>query len=1244
MIRCRKTIIYSIIAAMISALFAVPSAFADGDTAASVVLGEDIESDGMPALNEALDDTAVSVVLGENIESDGMPALNEALDDTAASVVLGENIESDGMLTLYEGLGDASTEYTQIEGEPCHTVPNTSKYLYFKISSSYMSTSESTVKMKIRYFDNTDEKITVQYHKQGGRGGAYWWESFEIPRRNTNEWVDTTVYIFNANWPGMQQNQRGVSFRLGTKSSDAPAYINMVEITKNAAAEDGSVSVLSSGNETVMPDDMLTVFSSVAADEISWLRGEIQDGVYFVCDGDSESYRVTWDDEDKYIRALVTNGDGGFVSDCGEKIGGMTLSTRTSDDLSPDAVMTTPPENVFKINGNDKEFILLDTRNNDKAKFFVMAKDFYGEQPFDSAADTTGGQGSIAKYNKFDSNQETNIAYWLNNVFPNETETLPEEILNYIDWDYIWKTEPNKVGLSAYTTKAGIALISAWEFDKYMGKFGYRDSLTKDNTAWYTRTAYAGSSWTSSMLIGAKLNVGGTVYDGRLVNGNGERSSYIRPVFNIGKEFFSNVRLDVSSLGENVKAAMREVYDTDELLGIYTKTELIEKLGFPRDGKITIDSVTDLSANELSSLDGTENVCVNYTIKNNSDDEKNYFAAAAVYNSEGEILAINGENVFMNAKSEAPGNQLLLENINTEKNASYIKVFLYGGVTGGKNEADCASFGDVRPSREPQDTEKDYIRFDPDTSVLKVYGKLTESDTEEFNDNVVLRVLKPDKKESDLENSAFNSVVYYADECVVNNNSYYFEFKVNSVKGKHEVLITLPGGRMIGGNTFYYASSDDFEEVRSKLSGIKTQSEMIDFCKENSEMLNLAVDEYDAVTNNEVKETLLKKTAAALLNSAPYAGLSEFEQSYKRELVSVLTAWQNDSAAAVDNMTKYEEYFPAASEAFYKNWFKKLSYSEKQAVMKLLRFEEISSYKIYEEEFYKAGTVYKLNNASNWAEANQILIDIQSKCSDSALSAYYALGNAHSNVDKLITGMNFKNWSELSRAISTAISGQNGGKGSGGKGTSGSGSSGGSGMAIASATGSVNRFVPATKDDGIFNDLDQAAWAKEYIVALYNDGVVSKNEEGRFYPQDNVKREEFIKMLVIRCGKLNEGAVCSFNDVSSGDWFYKYVSSAFVNGIIKGDDNGEFGTGQNMTREDAAVMLCRVLGLDESDAAAKFKDYESISDYAMGSVGALTQIGIISGNEKNEFNPKGFLTRAEAAKILYFAVRAEHAS
>lgn len=1189
MIRGRRTIIYSVIAAMISMLFTVPSAFAD--------------------------------------------------DAAAASVTLGENIVSNGMLTLFGGLGDASAEYTQIEGEPCHTAPNTSKYLYFKVSGSFMTTSESSVKLSIRYFDNTDEKITVQYHKQGGRGGAYWWESFEIPRSNTGEWVTASVYIFNVNWPGMQQNQHGVSFRIGTKSNSAPAYINEVEIVKNAATEDGSVSVLSSGSGTVMPDDMLTAQRSGGADEFLWLRGETQDGVYFICDGVGETYRVNWNDENKYIRAIAKSGESSFISNSGEKIGGMALSTITDSDLYDDSTETTPPENIFKIDGSDKEFILLDTRNNDQAKFFVMAKDFYGEQPFDTAANTSEGQGSIAKFNKFNSEQDTNIAYWLNNVFPNEGNTLPEEIQNYIDWDYIWKTEPNKVGMSAYTTKAGIALLSAWELDKYHAKFGYQDSISKDNTAWYVRTAFAGSSWTSSMVLGAKLNVNGTVYNGRLTNANGERAAYIRPVFNIGKDFFSNVRLDINSLGENVKAAMRAVYDADELRGIYTKNELIEKMGFPRDGEIIINSVTDLSASELSSLAGQESVNVNYTVKNNSDAARDYFAAAAAYNADGEILSLSGENVSLNAKSKTFGNQLRLDNINTEKNAAYIKMFLYSGAAGGKNEADCAAFGDVRPDATAQDTEKDYIRFNPDTSVLEVFGKLTESDREEFNDNVDLRVLKPQKTEADLENSDFNSVVYYADECVIKENSYFFRFKVDSVKGKHEILITLPGGRMIESGSFYYASPAEFAAVLSELAGVNTQSAMVDFCKANAEMLGLTVSEYDSLTDSALKDSLIKQAALALLDGAPYGSLSDFEHSYKREIVSVLTASQKDSALAVAGLTKYEEYFPLTGEDVYKNWFKKLSDGEKQDVMKLLRFDSISSYKTYAEEFYKAETVYKLNKASNWAEANQILADIQNKCTDSALTAYYALGNSHTAVDKIITGKNFENWTKFSQALAAAISQQSGGGGTGGGGNGGTGSGTGGGLAIAPSTGGVNRFVPSGGADNVFTDLDKAEWARDYIVSLYKSGVVSGKEQGKFYPQDTVKREEFIKMLVIRCGKLREGAACSFSDVSSSDWFYKYVSSAFENGIIKGSDNGAFGTGENITREDAAVMLCRVLGLNGSDAAAKFGDYELISGYAKESVGALSKIGVISGNDKNEFNPKGLLTRAEAAKILYFAIR-----
>ena len=43
-------------------------------------------------------------------------------------------------------------------------------------------------------------------------------------------------------------------------------------------------------------------------------------------------------------------------------------------------------------------------------------------------------------------------------------------------------------------------------------------------------------------------------------------------------------------------------------------------------------------------------------------------------------------------------------------------------------------------------------------------------------------------------------------------------------------------------------------------------------------------------------------------------------------------------------------------------------------------------------------------------------------------------------------------------------------------------------------------------------------WAEESIISLFDKGIVSGKEQGKFYPMDFVKREEFVKMIAVYLG------------------------------------------------------------------------------------------------------------------------------
>ena len=133
-------------------------------------------------------------------------------------------------------------------------------------------------------------------------------------------------------------------------------------------------------------------------------------------------------------------------------------------------------------------------------------------------------------------------------------------------------------------------------------------------------------------------------------------------------------------------------------------------------------------------------------------------------------------------------------------------------------------------------------------------------------------------------------------------------------------------------------------------------------------------------------------------------------------------------------------------------------------------------------------------------------------------------------------------------------------------------------------------------------------------------------------------------MIVIACGLTAEGDTVQFADAEDKAWYLPYISTATANGIVKGIDENIFGIGQNITRQDMAVMAKRAL--DSMDAEISktrdyvtFNDEAGFADYAKDAFRELFEAGIINGKGENNFDPVGSATRAEAAKIIYEACR-----
>lgn len=278
-------------------------------------------------------------------------------------------------------------------------------------------------------------------------------------------------------------------------------------------------------------------------------------------------------------------------------------------------------------------------------------------------------------------------------------------------------------------------------------------------------------------------------------------------------------------------------------------------------------------------------------------------------------------------------------------------------------------------------------------------------------------------------------------------------------------------------------------------------------------------------------------------------------------------------------------------------------------------------------------------NAAKWPNGYSNIRSIMD-----TYKATLGLTSVSSN-DSVYSQMSGKEYSDINALISdyNALAGSNP---QGGGSNSPSGNGGGGGGTAISASDSDVSVITKPYDNGTsdnteigmkFKDLSTVRWAYSSISVLYEKGIISGKEEDRYCPEDTVKREEFVKMLVCAMGLETNERNTSFEDVSASAWYAPYVTAAFNSGIVRGISETRFGIGTDITRQDMAVMLYNAIlskGYQAKNAELSFSDNDDISAYAKTAVAELSAIGVINGVGDGRFLPKDNLTRAQAAVVI----------
>ena len=173
-----------------------------------------------------------------------------------------------------------------------------------------------------------------------------------------------------------------------------------------------------------------------------------------------------------------------------------------------------------------------------------------------------------------------------------------------------------------------------------------------------------------------------------------------------------------------------------------------------------------------------------------------------------------------------------------------------------------------------------------------------------------------------------------------------------------------------------------------------------------------------------------------------------------------------------------------------------------------------------------------------------------------------------------------------------------------------------------------------------FTDVAKDHWAYDQIDFLVEKKILNGVGDGRIEPERTINREEFVKMLVMALELDIMDATEAFTDVDKNEWYAPYVATIKEKGLINGFEDGSFGIGQNISRQDLAVLIYRSSRLAAEDVKEAFADDSEIADYAKDAVYTLRDLGIINGKGEGKFDPSASATRAETATMLYKAIKA----
>ncbi len=169
-----------------------------------------------------------------------------------------------------------------------------------------------------------------------------------------------------------------------------------------------------------------------------------------------------------------------------------------------------------------------------------------------------------------------------------------------------------------------------------------------------------------------------------------------------------------------------------------------------------------------------------------------------------------------------------------------------------------------------------------------------------------------------------------------------------------------------------------------------------------------------------------------------------------------------------------------------------------------------------------------------------------------------------------------------------------------------------------------------------FTDLGSVGtWYHEAVDYVLRSSLMGGYGNGTFGPSNNLSRAQFAQILFNMEGRPVVNYLLQYGDVAEGAWYTEAIRWAASQGIIGGYSGGVFGPNDSITREQLAVMLWRYAGSPAAtDKELRFTDADKAGGYALEALRWAVENSVMSGRGGGILDPKGLVTRAQAAQML----------